>query len=770
MNPDARRKGRAPGGEDNRTDGRRFAAWNAKKAAARVDRMQSNLAARAGHWSAHHRKRAILGWIAFVIAATVIGGAVGQRMLADEDIGNGESKRADQAIAAAGFPKETGEQVLVQAKGMASHDARFTAAVGDVVKRLTATPHVKEVESPYADGNEGQLSRDGRSALVTFKLEGEDDVAKDRVDATLDATAAAQRAHPDLRIEQFGDASADKALSAAFEDDFKKAEFLSLPITLVILIVAFGALVAAGLPLLLGLTAVMGTIGLLGPVSQLVALDEAISSVVLLVGLAVGVDYCMFYVRREMEERDAGRGADAALTAAAATSGRAVLVSGITVIVAMAGMFLAGSPVFLSFGVGTILVVAVAVVGSVTVLPAMLSFLGQKGWTEKGRVPYIGRLRHRNHGESRVWGAILDRVLRRPALSAALAGGLMVALAIPALGMHTINPGVAGLPRSLPIMQTYDRIQAAFPGGPLPAVIAVEADDVRAPAVQAGIAKLRSAAAASDDFGQPITVETNPAHTLAVIDIPLAGDGTDTRSEAALARLRDRVLPETLGRVPGAEVNVTGLTAGSKDFNDTIKSHLPIVFAFVLGLAFVLLLVTFRSIVVPIKAILLNLLSVGASYGVLTLVFQDGHGEGLLGFHSLGGVTSWLPLFLFVILFGLSMDYHVFILSRIREAVDGGMSTDRAVAHGIKQTAGVVTSAAIVMVAVFSIFATLSSLEFKQMGVGLAAAILIDATIVRAVLLPATMKLLGDWNWYLPRRLSWLPRLDHEGAPEPANA
>jgi uncharacterized membrane protein YdfJ with MMPL/SSD domain len=478
----------------------------------------------------------------------------------------------------------------------------------------------------------------------------------------------------------------------------------------------------------------------------------------------------MFYVRREMEERDAGRSADAALTAAAATSGRAVLVSGITVIVAMAGMFLAGSPVFLSFGVGTILVVAVAVVGSVTVLPAMLSFLGQKGWTEKGRVPYIGRLRHRNHGESRVWGAILDRVLRRPVVSAVLAGGLMVALAIPAFGMHTINPGVAGLPRSLPIMQTYDRIQAAFPGGPLPAVIAVEADDVRAPAVQAGIAELRRTAADTDGFGQPITVETNPSHTLAVVNIPLAGDGTDTRSEAALAELRNRVLPATLGRVPGTEVNVTGLTAGSKDFNDTIKSHLPIVFAFVLGLAFVLLLVTFRSIVVPIKAILLNLLSVGASYGILTLVFQDGHGEDLLGFQSLGGVTSWLPLFLFVILFGLSMDYHVFILSRIREAVDGGMTTDRAVAHGIKQTAGVVTSAAIVMVAVFSIFATLSSLEFKQMGVGLAAAILIDATIVRAVLLPATMKLLGDWNWYLPRRLSWLPRLDHEGAPEAAKA
>jgi uncharacterized membrane protein YdfJ with MMPL/SSD domain len=732
---------------------------------------KKNLAARAGRWSAQHRKRAILGWILFVVLATVIGGAVGQNMLAEEDMGNGQSKAADQAVAAAGFPKEVGEQVLVEARddNATNRDRTFTVAVGDVVKRLEATPHVKEVESPYAKGNEGQLSRDGSAALVTFKLAGEDDLATDRVGATLAATNAAQEAHPELRIEQFGDASADKALSAAFDKDFKKAEVLSLPITLVILILAFGALVAAGLPLLLGLTAVMGTIGLLGPVSQLVALDEAISSVVLLVGLAVGVDYVMFYLRREMEERDAGKGPEAALEAAAATSGRAVLISGFTVMASMAGMFLAGSPVFTSFAVGTILVVAVAVLGSVTVLPAMLSWLGQKGWTEKGRVPYLGRLRHRRH-ESRVWGAILDRVLAHPVIAVVLAGGLMVLLALPAFGMHTINPGVAGLPRSLPIMQTYDRIQEKFPGGPLPASVVVQADDVKAPAVQAGIAELQRTAADTKGFGQPITTTVNPRGDLEIVDIPLAGDGTDAKSEAALAKLRDHVIPATIGKVDGVEVNVTGMTAGSKDFNDTMKSHLPIVFAFVLGLAFILLLVTFRSIVIPIKAIVLNLLSVGASYGILTLVFQDGHGESLLDFHSLGGITSWLPLFLFVILFGLSMDYHVFILSRVREAFDSGMSTERAVAHGIKQTAGVVTSAAIVMVAVFSIFATLSAMEFKQMGVGLAVAILIDATIVRAVLLPATMKLLGRWNWYLPRKLDWLPRFDHERSPEPAKA
>jgi RND superfamily putative drug exporter len=430
--------------------------------------------------------------------------------------------------------------------------------------------------------------------------------------------------------------------------------------------------------------------------------------------------------------------------------------------IAMAGMFFAGNATFVSFAVGTILVVAVAVVGSLTFLPAVLSWLGEKGWTEKGRVPWVGRRRHRTGGESRVWNAVLDRVLRRPLLSAAAATALLVALALPALGMKTINPGAQGIPRDLPVMQTYDRIQAAFPGGPLPASVVVQAEDVTAPAVRDGIDRLRAAAVATGQMAEPVDVTVNPSRTLAVVGIPLRGTGTDEASVAALTTLRERVIPATIGATDGVRVHVTGLTAGSEDFNASMSAHLPIVFAFVLGLAFVLLLVTFRSIVIPVKAIVLNLLSVGASYGVLTLVFQDGHGEDLLGFESLGGVVAWLPLFLFVILFGLSMDYHVFILSRIREAVDRGLSTDQAVAHGIKSTAGVVTSAAVVMVAVFSVFASLSLLEFKQMGVGLAVAILIDATIVRAVLLPAAMKLLGDWNWYLPRRLGWLPRIQHE--------
>ena len=433
-------------------------------------------------------------------------------------------------------------------------------------------------------------------------------------------------------------------------------------------------------------------------------MDESVGSVVLLVGLAVGVDYSMFYLRRKMEERDAGRSSEQALEFAAATSGQAVLISGLTVMIAMAGMFLAGNTVFPSFAIGTILVVAVAVLGSLTVLPAVLSKLGDK----RREGP---RAVHRPHAPPqprRVARLGLD-----PRPRAAPPGGLARGRAAASSSRSRSRRSActrstrapSGLPRDLPIMQTYDRIQAAFPGGPLPALVVVQADDVTTPEVQAGIEAMSEQALASGQMSEPVTTSTSPDKTVAVVSIPLHGNGTDDASDAALATLRDDVIPATIGKVGGVEANVTGMTAGSKDFNDTMKSHLPIVFAFVLGLAFLLLLVTFRSIVIPLKAIVLNLLSVGAAYGVLTLVFQDGHGESCSASSRSAAITSWLPLFLFVILFGLSMDYHVFILSRIREAVDRGMSTDEAVAHGIKQTAGVVTSAAVVMVAVFAIFA-----------------------------------------------------------------
>jgi len=738
--------------------------------------MQSrNLAARAGRWSATHRKTAIIGWILFVVA-TVIGGKIGQKNLDPSAMGNGESKRGDMIVADADFPETIGERVLIQGKGsIKSGDPAVTAAVNDVVSRLDKIDGVQDIESPLnAKDRPNTVSKDGRSVVVNFSLPGKYETAADGVnlekiaDAPVAAVAAVQQAHPELRVEEYGDASTQKALGAQQRADEAKSMQFSLGGTLLILLLAFGAAVAAGIPLLLGVSSFVATTGVLGPVSQLSPLHEAVGQVTMLIGLAVGVDYAMFYLRRMMEEKDKGRSSAAALDVAAATSGRAVLVSGFTVMAAMAGMFFSGNPIFSSFGIGTIIVVGVAMIGSLTFLPAVLSYLGHKGWIEKGRVPYVAKRRHKTKGESRMWNAILGRVLKRPLVSAILAGGLLVALTIPALGMQFKEPGTEGMSRSQPIIQTLDRVDAAFPGGSVPANVVVKANDVTAPEVQTAIKQLRDKAIATGQLSEPSGVDINPDKTVAIVSLAVKGKGTDAASDHSVRVLRDELVPATVGKLAGAEVAVTGMTAWSKDFLDTMKSHLPIVFLFVLSLAFILLLVTFRSVVVPIKAIILNLLSVGSAYGILTLVFQDGHGEKALGFTSVGGITPWLPLFLFVVLFGLSMDYHVFVLSKVRELVDRGMSTERAVAEGIKSTAGVITGAAAVMVVTFGAFATGSDQSLKQLGVGLAAAILIDATLVRAVLLPATMKLLGERNWWLPKRLRWIPKFEHE--PEVATA
>jgi RND superfamily putative drug exporter len=722
-----------------------------------------SLTARAARWSAAHRRTAILGWLAFVVVAFAVGNAAGLQLMKNEEFAIGDSRAAERVLAQEFPSQRAGEQVLIQSRSGPLDRADLQAAVDDLVARLSRTPSVAAIKSPLAEANAGQLAKDGRSALLTFQITGDPDTAVDRVEPPLAATAAVQREHPELLIGQIGDASANKAVSERIGEDFQRAEFTSVPVTLAILVLAFGALVAAGIPLLLGLTSVFAALGLTALVSHLMHMDESINSVILLIGLAVGVDYSLFYLRREREERGRGRSPAEALEIAAATSGRAVLVSGLTVMAAMAGMLLMGTRVFQGFGIGTMLVVAISLVGSLTVLPAVLSKLGDR--VDRGRIPFVRRLAQRD-GESRLWGAIVGRVLRRPLLWGGIAALLLVLLAIPALRLHTAQSGVQGLPRDLPVMEVYDRAQEAFPGGPLPAVVAVSAADVTTPQVTAGIEALKRAAAADSLMDEAIGVDVSESRRAARVLIPLAGKGTDDTSNRALERLRETVIPSTIGRVPAVEVHTTGMTANSLDFNNSMKSHAPIVFVFVLGLAFLLLLVTFRSIVIPIKAIVLNLLSVGASYGILVLVFQDGRLESLLDFQSIGGVTDWLPLFLFVVLFGLSMDYHVLILSRVREAYDGGMPTDRAVAHGIRATASVVTSAAFVMVGVFAIFATLGLIDFKMMGVGLAVAILLDATIVRAVLLPATMKLLGDWNWYLPHWLEWLPRVSR-AAPEP---
>jgi len=727
----------------------------------------NTFAGRMGRWSAQHRKTAIWGWIAFVVIAFVIGNAVGTQKPDHQDY-VGPSGQATKLFDEH-FPKKDDEQVIVQAgKGGHATDPAVRTAVDQTVAAVSGLPGVTDVQSPYAKGNEGQISKDGRSVLVQFSIRGDEDTTADRVDPTIAAVDKVKTANPAVFVGQFGGASAEKAIDQAQNEDSSKSMMLSLPATLAVLLVTFGALVAAGIPLLLGLTAVFATLGLVGPVSHLVPMDNTVTEVVLLVGLAVGVDYSLFYLRREREERARGAGKLEAVHIAAASSGRAVLIAGSTVIVAMAGMFFAGLSIFTALGLGAIMVVAVAMIGSVTVLPAVLASLGDR--VDKGRIPLLHRLR-RTDGDSRVWGWILDKVLKRPAVSAVVATALLVVMALPAFGMHTVLSGTDDYSRKLEVMQVYDRMQAAFPGGQIPAIVAVEAKDVTTPQIDAATKEMGDQAVATGEFNAPLSVDVSPDKHVALISIPMQGNGTDSASQQALAALRGGIVDDTVATAPGVEhAYVSGEAAGTKDFNDLLKSKAPIVFAFVLSLAFVLLLVTFRSIVIPIKAIVLNLLSVGASYGLLTWIFQDGRFQDQLGYTPNGGIASWLPIFLFVILFGLSMDYHVFILSRVREAFDRGMKTEDAVAHGIKATAGTVTSAAIVMVVVFATFATQSGIEMKELGVGLAAAILIDATIVRAVLLPAAMKLLGKWNWYLPRKLDWLPKVSHEPVAQPSAA
>jgi RND superfamily putative drug exporter len=720
-----------------------------------------NIAARMGRWSASHRKLAIFGWLAFVISAVVIGTAVGQKTLDNQNDNVGQAHRADQIIKQAGFT-ESGpltEFVVIQNHRLTIHDPAFRAIVRDVIGAVS--PHSSafhSLRSPLNAANHNQVTPDGHTALVEWDMKGTQKAAETRIDPLTTAVASVAKAHPKFYVGEAGAASSDKALNKLFNQQVGQAGTRSVPITLLILVLVFGSLLAAFVPLMLALQSVVATIGLVAIVSHLAPMDQSVGAVVTLVGLAVGVDYSLFYLRREREERAAGRSEGAALQAAAATSGRSVLISGATVMIAMAGMLFSGDKTFESFSIATMIVVAVAMIGSLTVLPAVLSKLGDR--VEKGRIPLIGRLR-RSGGENRVWSALLTPVLRRPAVAAILAAALMVTLAIPTLQLHTAQSGAQALPRSAPTVETLDRIQTAFPGESSPALVAVKTN-TNTPAFHTAVDHLAARTAASGLGYGAVHVDSNRSHSAAEITIPLPGNGTDGTSTHALLTLRNQLLPATVGHVAGAQYAVTGDTAGSYDWNQMMKRSIPIVFAFVLTFAFLLLLVSFRSIVIAAKAVVLNLLSVAAAYGVVVATFQWGWGQHLLGFKAYGGVAPWLPLFMFVLLFGLSMDYHVFILSRVREAYDRGMSTEDAVAHGIKSSAGTVTSAALVMFGAFLVFATLPIIDLKEMGVGLAAAVLIDATIVRAVLLPAAMKLLGDRNWYLPSWLEWLPRFNHE--------
>jgi RND superfamily putative drug exporter len=570
-------------------------------------------------------------------------------------------------------------------------------------------------------------------------------------------------------VGEAGDMSTQAAVDNAYDDDFQRSEVISFPLTLIILLIVFGALIAASVPLLLSASAVLAALGFLQALGHVVPINGTVSSVVLLIGMAVGIDYSLFYLRREREERHRGRSLQEALRVTARTSGHAVVISGVTVMLCLSGLYLTGMDVFRGLAIGTSIVVSLTVIGSVTVLPALLSVLGPR--VDKARIPWLGR-RRTAAGESRVWASIARGVVRRPLVWGGAALLALLAVAFPALDMRLQDPSVTdSLPHSIATVETVARMDKAFPGDPSPARVVVWGDNVGDPAVASAVDALRDRAARTDgQLGTSITSTT--VGDVLVVKVPLAGSGTDKTSNAALQTLRGDVLPATLGKVDGIEYAVNGQTAQPYDFTKTLKDTTPIVFAFVLAVAFLLLLVSFRSLAVPVLSIALNLLSVAAAYGAVTWVFQDGHLGSLLNFTPYGGVTSWLPLFMFVLLFGLSMDYHIFILSRIRERRLAGEEAKAAVVSGIATSAGVVTSAAVIMVAVFSIFVTLSAIEYKMLGVGMSLAIIIDATLVRGVLLPAVMALLGPKTWALPRWLHWLPggRTAETAAPEQSPA
>ena len=697
-----------------------------------------------GRWSIHHPRVAVGAWMAFVVICVALGAISGTKTLDNGAVG--ESAR--------GYTTMDKHRLWGPPRELAYIHARRApvpkSAILNVEQRfrsLGLTPELKR-------------SADGRSAVVIAEVTREVPVEHIRA-----AVAAAARAHPQLTIEETGDGSADQARNRTVDRDLHRAELLSIPVTLLVLLFAFGSAVAALVPVLLALSAVAAGLGLLGPLSQLFPVEDSAKTVVLLIGMAVGVDYALFFVVRSRAERTRGSAMDTALETTLRTSGRTVIISGATVAIAMAGMYIVGVKTLSGIATAAIAVIACAVLGAVTVLPAALRLLGPR--IDRGRISLLPHAR--THGGSRFWSALVGRVTRRPLIAAVLSTALLLALAYPALSLRISKPSDLALTaQNEPALKALADVRRAFPSAGETAVITVEALATAKNELRQQLLRLSRLAVREGIANTPVDstrVVSDATTSAGALFLPLTGNGANASSRHAVEALRQRLIPGTLGRVRGARTAVTGPTAEDVDFTRQIRHALPYVLAFVLVLAFGLLLVAFRSLVVPLKAIALNLLSVAASYGVLALVFQHHWAEPILGFKSNGTIVAWLPLFLFVVLFGLSMDYHVFILSRVREAVDAGERTETAVRRSIALTAGVVTAAAVVMVCVFALFGTLSSLELKEAGVGLAAAVLIDATVIRGVLLPATMKLLGEWNWYLPRRLQWLPHLERAERP-----
>ncbi|MFI6304579.1 MMPL family transporter [Amycolatopsis thailandensis] len=703
-------------------------------------------------WSLRHRALTLVCWVALVVVALLSGALLDGESRRSTD--PGESGRAQTALNAQNTFDPLRENVLVQPKNPGS--ALFTSneelrrATDDLITTLTRSGSVADVRSPLAPDGADRISADGVSGLVGFSIAGGDkDIRPNFETASAQVDEVAAR-HPSVRLGLSGDLSLSTVVDKGIREDVKRSELLSLPMTLVILLIVFGALVAASVPLLLAGTSVAATFGFLSVVDDLTPINGATTVITLLIGMAVGVDYSLFFLRRQREERARGHSVDDAILIASRTSGHVVVVSGVTVVLCVSGLVLTGLDNFTGLAISTAFVVGLAVLGAVTVLPALLSLLGDK--VDRGRIPWLGK-RRTTAENSRFWSAIARAVTRRPSLWGGLATASLILLTLPALGMHLQDPTPAeSLPRSMATIDSAVRTQEAFPGVVYPATVVLTAEDggpVDSPALRSAITDLeRRIGETGGVLNKPVAVAN--VDEAVVVRVPLSGAGRDAEADAALAKLRTEVLPATIGEVDGVEFAVSGRTANARDFADRVIDRMPLVVGFVLLAALVLLLLAFRSVAVALVSILLNLLSIGAAYGVLTWIFQDGHFASLLGFTPYGGVVGWLPMFMFVLLLGLSMDYHIFILSRIRERRADGAVT--AIVRGTGTSAGVVSGAAVIMVGVFSVFITLSAIEYKMMGVGMAVAVLIDATLVRGVLLPAFLALLGERAWRRDRK------------------
>ncbi|MEU8876568.1 MMPL family transporter [Streptomyces javensis] len=708
-----------------------------------------SLTVRMARWSARHPWRAIVGWLVFVALCLGVGSAVGTHSATTADYRVGEAGRAEAMAAEGGLERRAAEQVLISARSGALDRDAAEAAAGELTARMERLPEVAGVADPL-------LSGDRRILMVEVALKGEERDAKDKVDALAGQTDAVAKAYPGLRLEETGSPSISKGVDEQRGDDLALSEKITLPITLITLLAVFGSVTMAGVPLLLALSSIAAAIGL-SMVASHVSPDAGVgTNVILMIGLAVGVDYTLFYLKREREERARSGGrlsSEALVDLASATSGRAVVLSGLAVVASTATLYLASDVIFSSLATGTIVVVLVAVASSLTVLPAMLVKLGEREERRARRRAARGKPARRTRGDGggRVWAALLRPASRHPLATLCVSVLALLALAVPLAELKITEMSRDTHSREIAAMRVYDRLNAAFPDQRVTHQVVVRADASRSGEVGGALRELARRADADPLFGGASRVRASADHRVSVLELKVPYLGNSDQAYDSLDHLREDYLPATVGRVDGARFGVSGDVARYADYPAHQNGKLPLVLGALLLVTFAMTAYAFRSLVLALIGVLLNVLSAAAALGLLVLVFQGTWAEGPLDFHSTGSIGSRVPLFLFVILFGLSMDYQVFVVSRIKEAVLAGASTRQAVLDGIRRSASVVTSAAVVMTTVFVSFVFLHIIEMKQIGFVLAAAVLLDAFIVRIMVLPSAMLLLGEASWWPSR-------------------